>query len=163
MSPIPEWLPPMVSVDGVWEKVLNNLYSIFENDFKKKQPLLDGKRVWWDRRILEGDKEEVFWHLITRTDKQHGDRLLDSRRAERLPWCAPTINNAQDVSVKFWLYREGNGRLRAYVWLEDWDYVIILEKRQLRVGYVFFLITAYHIDGENQKRYLRGKYAKGEP
>ena len=160
MSPMPQWLPSMVSVDGVWEVVLRNLYTIFEHDFKTTQPLLGGKRVFWDRRILEGNKEEGFWHLITRTDKESGARLLDPRRAGRLPWCAPTINNSGDISVKLWNYREGNGRLRTYVWLEDWDYIIILEKRPQKLGDVFFLITAYHVDGENRKRQLRNKYAK---
>jgi len=163
MSPMPEWLPPMASVDGVWEDTLQNLYNIFVDDFKRRQPRLDTQRVRWDRRVLEGDKEEGFWHLITRTEKQSGERLPDLRRAERLPWCPPTINNARDISVKLWIYREGNGRLHTYIWLEDWDYVIVFDMRTQRIGNVFFLLTAYHVDGKNQRRHLKGKYAKREP
>jgi hypothetical protein len=103
--------------------------------------------------------EEGFWHLITRDDRVVGERLLDPRRAERLPWCGPTISHPNDVSVRVWDYKEGGGRIRTYLWLEILDYVIILEKRRQRGGEIAFLITAYHVDGESQRRNLNRKFA----
>jgi hypothetical protein len=103
--------------------------------------------------------EEGFWHLITKLDHQSGDRLLDPRRAERLPWCKPTIEHSAEPAVKMWRYKERRGKTRIYIWLENWDYVTILEERQLRGGrQVAFLITAYYVSGSSTRRTLQKKY-----
>jgi hypothetical protein len=145
--------------------VLARLYEIFKRDFKETQRTLNGKLVWWDKRILAGDRyEEGFWHLISKSQWRTtaGERSFDPRRAERLPLCGPTISNANDNCVKVWDFKEATGRLRTYVWLEDWDYVIILEKREQRKGQIFFLITAFYVDGDSKRRNLRSKFNKRE-
>lgn len=154
----PHWLPSIVTVDGEWKDVLSMLYGIFDRDIKQAKRFIQGKPVWWDRRILEGEQyEEGFWHLISKDDQKTKDRLFDPRRAERLPWCGPTISNADDSAVKVWDFKEASGRLRTYVWLEDWDYVLILEKRSQKTGEIAFLITAFYVDGDSKKRDLRKK------
>ena len=55
----PEWLPEMVPVSGVWDDVLVALYRVFETGFKKGGCKFEGRPVWWDRRILPGDKVTV--------------------------------------------------------------------------------------------------------
>ncbi len=163
MTELPDWLPPIISINGEWNEVLARLYEIFKRDFKETQRTLDGKLVWWDRRILAGDQyEEGFWHLISRIERITGERIFDPRRAERLPWCGPTISKANDNCVKVWDFKEDTGRLRTYVWLEDWDYVIILEKREHRKGQIFFLITAFYVDGDSRRRNLQSKFSKRE-
>jgi hypothetical protein len=163
MTTKPDWLPEMISVNGEWNQVLARLYQIFDADFKEANRGFEEKPVWWDRRILPGDRyEEGFWHLITKTDQATGERLLDPRRAERLPWCGPTISHSQDSAVRVWDFREPSKRLRTYVWLEDWDYVIILEKRQQRIGEVAYLITAFHVGGDSTRKNLQSKYDKRE-
>lgn len=157
----PSWLPEIVSVDGEWGHVLASLYAIFSRDFKQTKRSFQGKPVWWDLKILPGEQyEEGFWHLITKQDQNASDRLFDPRRAERLPWCGPAISNSHDSVLKIWNYKEANGRLRTYVWLHRWDYVVILEKRQQRIGEVAFLITAFYVDGESKRRNLEKKYEK---
>jgi hypothetical protein len=161
---MPDWLPPVASTDGVWEEVVLRLYEVFENDFKKTRCLFQGKQVWWDQRVIAGNKyEEGFWHLISRIDNQTKERLLDPRRAERLPWCRPTLANSGDAEVTVWHFKESSGRVRTYVWLKDWDYVIILEKRPQRIGETAFIITAYHVDGDSTRKNLRRKYDLREP
>ncbi|MGH7901872.1 MAG: hypothetical protein ACRENZ_09065, partial [Thermodesulfobacteriota bacterium] len=103
-----------------------------------------------------------FWPLITKQDPIKGERLLDNRRAERLSWCIPIICNAHDEAVKIWDFRESEGQLRTYLWLEDFDYVIVLEKRVIRFRGVYFLITAFHVDGDSRRRNLRRKHEKRE-
>jgi len=151
----------MISTDGEWNDVLKRIYGIFVSDFKKDKPELNGLQIWWDRRILKNDiYEEGFWHLITRIDNKIKDRLFDPERAKRLPWCNPIIVNFQDEMVKFWDYKESDGRLRTYLWLEDFDYAVVLEKRAQRFGNVYFLITAFYVDGSSKRKNLRKKYEK---
>jgi hypothetical protein len=159
---LPLWLPHTVSVDGQWEKVLKMLYRIFEDDFIDTIPCLKGCEVLIDDRVIDEEYEESFWHLITRRDHQSGERLLDPRRAEHLPWCAPTINHCSDPAVKMWDHRESSNRLRTYVWLEHWDYVVILEKRKQRRGEVAILVTAYHVDGQSTRRKMQKKFENRE-
>ncbi len=157
-----DWLPDMASINGEWDKVLVRLYGIFDKDFRKGKPFLEKLPVWWDRRVEKGDiYEEGFWHLISRDEQRSGERLFDPRRAERLPWCCPMLLHNGDVSIKTWDHREGR-LLRTYVWLEEYDYVVVLEKRQQNFGKVAFLITAYHVDGPSRKSSLAKKYAQRE-
>lgn len=159
----PPWLPELASVNGQWELVLKALYGIFERDFVRGGCYFQGFAVRWDRRKLGGDRyEEGFWHLITKMDKLSGERLFDPRRAERLPWCKPTLTHSADPEVKAWDYRESDGVVSTYVWLENWDYVVILRKRQQDRGVVAFLVTAYHVDYNSTRRNLRAKLAKRE-
>jgi len=153
-----KWLPEMISVNGEWETVKKSLYSIFINDFKIAPPSYNNMRVWHDRKIESGDKyENSFWHLITKYDNRSGERLFDPRRSERLPWCKPAINNSNDPVVKSWISNE-RGRSKAYIWLEAWDYVVILEIKKMRIGEVAFLITAFYVEGDSTRRKLKKRY-----
>jgi hypothetical protein len=156
----PQWLPETVSVNGDPHEVFAMLYAIFDADFRSATPKFRTMPVWWDRRVVDAPYEEGFWHLITRTDYCTGERLMDFRRAERLPWCGPTITNCGDGCVKVWDYDEDDGRVRTYVWLEPHDYVVILEKKAKRVGTVAFLVTAFHLDGNQKRENLRHKFQK---
>jgi len=160
MSVAPDWLPPIISVDGEWHSILLKLHAVFTSDFKVGKKILFKLPVWWDQRVIDGDYEEGFWHLITREDYQKGERLFDPRRAERLPWCGPTISNASDKEIRVWESAESKHRNRLYLWLEHWDYVIVLEKRTFRIGDVYFLITAYYVDGTYNRNKLRKKFDK---
>jgi hypothetical protein len=160
----PDWLPDMVSVNSDWNSILVALYAIFTTDFKQGDCRFQGRPVEWDKRVLANDQyEEGFWHLITKTDQRTGDRLFDPRRAERLPWCAPTINHSPHASIKIWEYQEAGNRLSKYVWLENWDYVVILAKRKRPAGDSYYLVTAFHVDGDSTRRNLRRKYSQREP
>ena len=163
MSDLPEWLPEIISVDGEWENVLQTLYSIFRNDFVDGKPKLNNTPVWWDRRVLENDQyEEGFWHLISKDDNSRNDRLFDPRRAERLPWCRPTIDHFNEDVVRYWDYKTSKSRIVTYLWLEDFDYVIIFQKRKLGIGTVYFLKTAYYVGGDSTRRNLQKNYEKRE-
>ncbi len=157
---MPHWLPDMVNVNGEPEKVFAMLYGIFDADFRCGGRQFLAMPVWWDRRVIDPPYEEGFWHLITRKDYDGGERLLDFRRAERLPWCGPTITNCVDGCVKVWDYEQDDGRIRTYVWLATHDYVVILEKKAKRVGVVAFLVTAFHVDGSQKRKDLERKYRK---
>lgn len=161
MNSKPEWLPDLISVDGNWEVVLKKLYEIFKIDFILRKPKLEDRPVFWDNSIKEGDKyKNGFWHLIEKKYPDSDERKFDPRRAERLPWCAPVIWHNQDSNVKYWEYRESNSKIKFYLWLEKYDYVVILQKKNFKFGTVAFLITAFYVDGDSKRRNLNTKYDK---
>lgn len=158
MSEQPLWLPDMLVLDGEWGDTLAALYALFTRDFKETRLVLDGCRVIYDKTVRPGDLyEDGFWHLISR-DSSCG-RLPDYRRAERLPWCAPSIRNYLDSSaVRYWTSMERNGRYRTYLWLEKLDYVVVLERKTKRLPHIMFLVTAFHVDGASSRNRLYRKY-----
>lgn len=154
----PLWLPAILNLDGSWERTIEKLHEIFQRDFIAGKPTLGTIPVWWNNRKLDGRYEEGFWHIITEVDHNTGDRIPDFERAKRLPWCAPTIINWSDPSVKCFDYTEYDGKVKTYIWLEQWDYVVVLIKRNGRLGMVAFLVTAYVIGGKSSREKLRKKY-----
>ncbi len=156
----PIWLPSVLSMDGPWEKTLEKLYAIFTNDFINGEPKFGLIPVWWDNRKPDGKYDEGFWHIITKTDYTIMDRVPDYERAKRLPWCAPTIINYREPTIKCWDFLEASRRIRTYIWLEDWEYVVILEKRQLDNEEIAILITAFVVYGSSTRKNLLAKYEK---
>ena len=148
---LPHFLPPMLTLDGDWEETLKKLYSVFVNDFVASKLWFNNMRVLCDSRAGDRGLPNGFWHLITKSDSSK--RLVDFRRAERLPWARPIIENSYEPAIRTWDFMEGNRAIRTYIWLEQFDYLVILQKK----GRVAFLITAYHIEGDGTKRKLLGK------
>ncbi|MFA4828018.1 MAG: hypothetical protein WC855_09845 [Thermodesulfovibrionales bacterium] len=158
MSSLPSWLPDLVSVDGVWDDTVTRLYAIFVTDIKDGKPRLNRAQVWWDRTKLGGEKyEEGFWHLVTKDNEKVDERLPDFRRAERLSWCRACIDNCSDRAILFWDYKVAK-RIETYIWLKDHDYVLVFKKLNKSWGTVYFLLTAFYVDGDSSRRSLTRKY-----
>lgn len=81
---------------------------------------------------------------------------MDYRRAERLCWCRPLIEHADEPEVLSW-EADHQGRVRSYLWLPEEDYVAVLAHRS---SDVVILVTAYHVDGDSTRRKLRRSYDK---
>ncbi len=157
----PDWLPDMISVDGDITKIVALLYRIYKRDFSRNKKNFQGCYVWceqqpssWSGRTYE----KSFLHLITRFDYETEERLFDPRRSERLPWCGAVIENTDRSEIVYWDYKEGNKSTRTYIWLKEFDYVVILQKRSLRKFDVYFLITAFHVDGASKRINLERKF-----
>jgi len=160
MKPAPDWLPAMLELAGTWNTILKLLYSVFEEDFKNHKTKFRHAPVMWDTRVLQGnDCEECFLHLTTREVPEHG-RVPDFPRCKRLPWCRPTIEHADIEDVKTWDYREAKRTVRTYLWLQDLDYCVVLERKAHDNRERFFLVTAFHVDGPSRRRNLGKKYAQ---
>lgn len=156
----PDFLPPILELSGSWEDILSLLYSVFNRDFKAHQTRHQGIPVYYDRRILPDGygKEEGFWHVVSRLDYTTGDRLIDYRRAERLPWARPLMESPQRPEIKVFDYEQGpkDKGVRTYIWLEnyEYDYVLILQRRK---G-IFLWITAFCAYRRRERGSLRRKY-----
>lgn len=161
MASIPSWLPPLLSLSGSQADCLETLYRVFQADFVVQGCQSRSLPIFWDRRKHDGGPfDEGFWHIVSRMDQKAGCRKLDFKRAKRLPWCAPTIRHENDAAVKVWKQAHNGKRsqIRTYVWLEQYDYVIVLEEGTARHGPVVFLVTAYCVDGQSTRKKLQNGF-----
>lgn len=150
----PNWLPNLFMVDPWTHDTYDALYQLFRDDFVESQIDYQGYNVWFFPEMEDG-KEKVFWHLTSRVDKETGDRLPDLRRSERLPWVKPMLENHFHSEVLAWDHEEGDGSVKTYVWLKNFDFVVIMKKyldRRRR------LITSYCVEYPNAKKKLMKKY-----
>ncbi len=163
MAQKPTWLPPKLTIKGKTESFIPHLYKVFRADFIDGKPMFRDMPVWWNRRKVSGQQyEQGFWHLVSEEPKTGVKRTLDIHRAEKLPWCKPTITHSDDKAVTVWEYLERGRRSRTYIWLREWDYCIVVERRQQRVGNVAMLITAFHVNGSSRRKALSRKLAARE-
>lgn len=149
-------LPPKLELDGSYERLIGLLYSIFEQDFILKRTTFRGLPVVFDNRQIDSDKEEGFWHVVT---QGKSGRLLDYKRAKRLPWLKPLIEHPPDPDILCWQEEEldrRRGKLvtKHYIWYEPGDYLIILK----RIPNKYFLATAFYVTGPREHEYFMGKY-----
>jgi len=163
MCQMPGWLPDKLDFSdfGSWESFLDHLYKLFRKDFlSKPYPRYKGQKVESDCRILDKtNKEEGFWHLLDREEEDQGERLPDLRRAEKLPWARAMLNNPGVQEMKVWNNREiirGRESIKVYLWLEQYDYVLIL----LKLPYTYKVMTGYHIERKHYRRKLQKKYER---
>lgn len=150
----PDWLPEMYPVNPWTEKTYELLYEIFQKDFVNNQPQYRGYVVWFFPEEEDG-KEVVFWHLTSREDNAVGERIPDLRRSERLPWARPMLDNPDKPEVLDWDYEEGDGSIKTYVWLKDYDYLVVLKKYKDGRRR---LITSFWIEYQNFRDKLEKKY-----
>jgi len=151
MSNPPNWLPEALQYgdfNGEWERFLVKVYELFERDFKKSRPSYRGLPLEYDSRIEDG-KEAVFWHLTSQYDAKTGNRQLDLRRCERIPWPRPIIEHSQDKQLSVWKNRRGI-EIRILLWFEEMDYLVVLKESPNTV----ILLTAYCTDREHTRRKL---------
>jgi hypothetical protein len=157
MSDTPSFLPPMLNLDGDWNTILSHLYAVFVRDFKESQTYHHGVKVIYNSKIKPDGlgKEEGFWHVVSKFDDNTADRLIDYPRAKRLPWAKPLIESSERPEIKVWQYREGTADrgLRTYIWLENYNYALILHRKKN----VFYWVTAFYVESWKQKD-LKKKY-----
>lgn len=154
MKSKPDWLPEMFPVNPWTEKSYDSLYVVFRRDFINNQPNYRGYVVFIFPEQEDG-KEKIFWHLTSRDDKETGERLPDLRRSERLPWVRPMIDNTLQPEVWDWDYEEGDGTIKTYVWLKDFDFVVILKKYDNGNRR---LVTSFWLEYSNTKKKMQEKY-----
>ena len=150
----PHWLPPLFQMSPWSVAVMEALYAIFQRDFVNNPANYRGSQVWFFPE-RDRDKENIFWHLVEREDKATGDRLADFRRAERLPWARAMLDHLGQPEILDWDFEEGNGDIHTYVWLKDFDYLIVMKKYKDGRRR---LLTAHFIDQEHKRKKLLKKY-----
>ncbi len=174
MNEMPDWLPEMISVSpwisGGNYDTYETLYSVFCRDIRDFDLRFHGNRVWYFPEMEDG-KEILFWHLTSRKPKREqvpyrkrkfiqkdddqDNRLPDMRRSERLSWVNPLITAPDKPEILCWDYEEGDGAVKTYIWIKDYDFVVILKKYtngQRR------LVTSFYVDRKYTKNDFERKY-----
>lgn len=146
----PDWLPDTTPISKDW---IDGLYGIFTESFVENPCYFKGMLVWPIKDKIDGQREEGFWHMITR-EYTKDNRFVDPLRAERLVWVRPLLEHSDDPSVKTFKVLHNGKKERIYVWIESCDFLVVLEP--MRNGRGVLLITAFHLDGQNE----RDKYNK---
>jgi hypothetical protein len=161
-TPVRAWLPPLLDLPDDQDDAFAMLHAVFTRDFVDRRPSFRGCPVVWDDRRDPGDPyERGFIHIISKDGVP-----LDRLRASKLCWCCAIILNAACPTITVWDYQEGTRKTRTYLWLEDCDYVVVLERmmrwdRESRTSNrVYELITAYHVEGDSTRRSLKQKWSK---
>jgi hypothetical protein len=168
----PDWLPDHVPFSGDWDGFIRTLYAIFESDFKHGRPRFRTRPIWHNQWVDRSDTyrfEEGFWHLVTRdqwiynraTRRKEKERLPELDRAGRLPWAKPITENETTDHVLVWEFEDETrkGKIpRTYLWLKNWDYVVILEKHAKSKGDIFMLITSFYVDIPAKRKDLESRY-----
>lgn len=157
MSDHYEWLPDLEtfgSHQGDWEKYLNVLYHIFENDFVRSKPTFRGRTLGLKRHPETNHKAATFWHFISEGDGgAEADRIPSLRRCERIRWPKPGIENCDATGVRVWPEMRGSDT-RIHIFLEDEGYLIVLSDR----GQYLLPWTAYCVEREHQRAKLIKKH-----
>jgi hypothetical protein len=157
MPDIPDFLPPLLNLDGSYPDIIGRLYTVFRTDFIENRTQHLGRIVTYDGIIDEYSQGKVngFWHVITRDDTTSRDRLIDYPRAKRLPWAKPLMQNPFKGEIVFFAYEEGTKRegVRHYIWFRNGQYVVILKQRK----FDYYWITAFYVE-DRKERDLQRKF-----
>lgn len=133
------------------------LFPVFRRDFLDTKPYFKALPVVFDNRCIGSSMPEGFWHVVTRKDK--GERLLDPKRAKRLPWLKPLIQQAFHPSLWTWWEVElsnsvGHPVKKWHIWYETGNYLVILKEKPGK----YFLATAFSVTGQRNHQYYADKY-----
>ena len=152
-------------------EIIDFLYGIFHRDFVANRTLLANDIYINPRSYLKiGDKEQDFWHLTTREEKEKIwvnrkpewrviGRYPDFRRAERLEWVKQILTNHQNPAIKMFYHRENNSKrdIRLYLWAYKHDFVVILQKLGKSSS---FLVTSFFVDHEGKRADYEARFEK---
>lgn len=150
----PSWLPDLLKLMPWKNDTFEILYKLFQIDFIKLRPIYRGKKISVPLE-KENDKERIFWHLVSKEDKQSGHRLPDTSRSARLPWIKPTIEHVDEPEIIDWDNEDNKKRTITYVWLKNYDFIVIMKKLKNEKR---LLLTAYCIEFNHTRRRFEKSY-----
>lgn len=154
-------LPALILLSGGWNEYLDKVYGQYLQDIVESPKTLRGKPVRARYNPATQNKGFSFWHVISEGDTEN-ERVPDIRRCERIAWIGWVLENADAANpriknlVTSRTSRRGTTE-RLLLWLEDADYVVILEERD----HYFLLVTAYQVSGHRARK-LKSDWDKSQ-
>lgn len=146
---------PNLGIDPSQEH-LDALFQLFKEDFLNEDFYFDGCKVIIDIRNSKEDGFKQYPHtfvkLITRGDK--GKRCFDKKRANKVHWIKPILENKDTDDVICFQFLEGDGKIRDYFWFKEGYFLVIMEK----ITPDYIIVSSFHIDDERNQKYYERKY-----
>jgi hypothetical protein len=157
-----KWLPELYEKEEKYSlsDYIQNVYHLFYNDFLQNETHFKGCKIGMKKTPYKDGKEGTFWHIITK-GQDEWNRSVDLERCKRIKWPKAVIVNHESSEVKLYI-REIGGKKRIHLWLEKYDYVVVLQenldKKENRSYYLLW--TAFIIDNEHTRRKTSKHYKK---
>jgi len=160
---LPSWIPPLItfeSYSGNWVNYENALYTIFEKDFIKSKPVLNGKPVFCIKDPMFQGKFFTFCHITTEGGPREEDRTPDIRRCERISWLKKIIENSTDSCIKTWentrTNKKSRNKKRTNILFDENGETIHMVLSRNAKSYI--LITVYYVDRPHNRQKLINEY-----
>lgn len=137
-----------------------SLINIFDRDITKNNCFLfRNKQIQPTPQNGKIKMDILYYHLTTViVEKKTNRREFDIDRSIRLHWIKYHIEEKKKNNMLVFSVKEPNG-LRTYIYDKDEKYVIVLEP--LKNENKYYLLTAYHLKGKDDKRNkILNKYKK---
>lgn len=138
--------------EGDFDSYLNEVYSVFHNDFIRSYPFFKGLKVSVRKYPEVDGMHRTFYH-ITHEGEDEADRRPDLRRMERIRFPRFVIDNNIHPEILIWKNRRGRDD-RIILFNEDESYVVVLAER----GRYYLFITAYHVEHKHRRDKLLKEY-----
>lgn len=154
-----KWLPDFYK-DIDWNNYAafeEELYIFFREKYLNKPLFFHHKIVKYRYKPILNDKEDVFYHLISKNYESDSERSPDPNRIIRISWTRAFIENhccideCCESKPLYWSKMKGN-KLMHKILFEK--FLVILEERDE----YFLLITGYYVEEEYYMKGLMKEY-----
>lgn len=162
-------LPEKIQIPEDAISQVPELFKVFKRDF------IDNKTYFMAYPVIIAQPKhgetypEVFWHIISQQSqkgsKSNNTRLIDYKRAKRLCWIKPIIQQYKDEQITSWRAKEfdknaGKEIYKYYFWYKEGKFIVILKCIETKTK-KFFIATSFYVF-DNNVTYYEGLYSNGE-
>ena len=151
--------PRMICLEefgGNYAAFIDAVYQVFFRDFIRHKAIFGSHQLHLRYHPTFQDRPYAFYHMTHKGDIEN-ERLPDLRRCERIPWARPTIEQAEELGLRFWEQTERRNGRHICIWREvdngDNYFIILCVHR----NYVR-LLTAFYGDFPNYAEKRKKEY-----
>ena len=150
-------LPEKIQIPDDAITQIPELFKTFKKDF------IDNKTYFMAYPVIVAPPKngetypEVFWHIISQQtqkgSKNNNTRLIDYKRAKRLCWIKPIIQQYKDEQLTSWRSKEfdkntGKAIYKYYFWYKEGKFMVILNCIETKTK-KFFIATSFYVFDSN--------------
>ena len=150
------WLPELVLPDREQslKQYISVVHSIYIELYVHRNLYLENTPIHLKRLPYRGEFDSTFYHLVSSSEDHFEDnRDIDIERCKRIRWPRSILDNSSDSMIKVWTNKR-KGKTRTLLWLESFDFLVVLEKRK---DY-YLLWTAYITDHDHTRKKLSEEF-----
>lgn len=144
-----------LGIDPTPEHV-DELFKAFEKDFITNPLVIDGCSVVIDMRPSKEKGFEKYPHtfgkIVTRGPK--GKRAFDKKRANKIHWIRPILENKDCEDVTCFKYLEADGVIRDYFWFKEGGFLVVMQT----INPNLVIVSCFHIDDDRNQKFYEDRY-----